>query len=379
MSVLERLSRADLLALAREADLAGRSRMTKAELAAALTDRIRSSPNGRVTHTTGGGGPAETRWPGRRFVESVDRDGLCDALLPTGVGCDLPPVRGRDHCGLHGGGAIEDIALPVLGELGPHTWPTLRRHQKLASYDPDPLGLDPVAGEIVWWLLAHLYHRWFRVSVEGIEHVPMDGPGLVVANHGGGALPYDAMMLQVALLEEAALPRRVRIVGTEIFNMVPWLSHLYRRTGGAYAARADADFVLSRGHLLGVFPEGAAGFQKPHSEAYRVQRFGRGGFAAVAARHSAPIVPVAIVGSEDVHPIVFSSTALARLVRLVFPDQRVDEIGVFLNPIPLPVSWRIRFLDPIEVSPEADRLDVLEAAEATRTAIQRALDEMLGR
>jgi 1-acyl-sn-glycerol-3-phosphate acyltransferase len=207
----------------------------------------------------------------------------------------------------------------------------------------------------------------------------MDGPGLIVPNHGGGALPYDAMMVQLAVLEEAPRPRRVRMIGTEIFNMVPWLSHLYRRSGGGYASRADADWILSRGHLLGVFPEGAAGFQKPHSEAYRVQRFGRGGFAATAATHGAPIVPVAVVGSEDVHPIVFSSSALARLVRLVFPEQRVDEIGVFLNPIPLPVRWRIRFLDPIEVGPDPDRLDILEAAEATRTAIQRALDDMLGR
>jgi 1-acyl-sn-glycerol-3-phosphate acyltransferase len=215
--------------------------------------------------------------------------------------------------------------------------------------------------------------------VEGIEPVPIDGHGLIVPNHGGGALHYDAMMVQLAVLEEAPIPRRVRMIGTEIFNMVPWLSHLYRRSGGGYAARADADWILSRGHLLGVFPEGAAGFQKPHSEAYRVQRFGRGGFAATAAAHDAPIVPVAVVGSEDVHPIVFSSSALARVVRLVFPDQRVDEIGVFLNPIPLPVHWSIRFLEPISLGPDPDRLDILEAAEATRTAIQRALDDMLGR
>lgn len=371
MSVLDRLGRDDLLALAREADLAGRSAMTKAELAAALTERLRASAHRAY--------PAVEPLPPGRWSTMVDRDGLCDAILPNGVGCDLPPVVGKDHCGLHGGSPIEDVAWPILGDLGPGTWPPLRRHQRMASYDPDPLGLDPVAAEVLWWLVSHLYHQWFRVDVEGIEHVPMDGPGLIVPNHGGGALPYDAMMVQLAVLEEAPIPRRVRMIGTEIFNMVPWLSHLYRRSGGGYAARADADWILSRGHLLGVFPEGAAGFQKPHSEAYRVQRFGRGGFAATAAAHDAPIVPVAVVGSEDVHPIVFSSSALARVVRLVFPEQRVDEIGVFLNPIPLPVHWSIRFLEPIPLGPDPDRLDILEAAEATRTAIQRALDDMLGR
>ncbi len=369
MSILSRLSHEDLLALAFEAGMEGAEDMSAAELADAITLRLKAPPTPQVER------PARTG----RWVGAVDHDALCDEILPTGVGCDLPPVTGFARCALHGGGNIDDIAVPVLGELGPQTWPTLRRHQALATYDPDPLGLDPVAAEIAWWLASHLYHRWFKVEVEGIEHVPMDGPALVVPNHGGGFIPYDAMMLQLALLEEAPLPRRVRLIGTEIFNILPWLSHLYRRSGGGYASRADADWILSRDHLLGVFPEGAAGFQKPHSEAYRVQRFGRGGFAATAAAHGAPIIPVAIVGSEDAHPIVFSSKALARLVRLVFPDQRVDEMGVFLNPIPLPVQWTIRFLPPIEVPKGADRLDVLEAAEATRTSIQHALDEMLGR
>ncbi len=377
MSVLARLGKDELLALAREADLPGRSAMSKDELVAALSDRLRASPTDAGPTT--GGRPGRVPARDRRWLDLVDRDGLCDEVLPNGVGCDLPPVRQADRCALHGGIDLTDLILPILGELGPQTWPTLRRHQRLASYDPDPLGLDPVATEMLWWVLSHLYHRWFRIVVEGIDHVPTEGPALIVPNHGGGALPYDAMMVQLAVAEESATPRRVRMVGTEIFNMLPWVSHLYRRSGGAYAARADADWILSRGHLLGVFPEGAAGFQKPHSEAYRVQRFGRGGFAATAAAHDAPIIPVAVVGSEDVHPIVFSSAALARLVRLVFPEQRVDEIGVFLNPIPLPVQWRIRFLDPIRLPPDPDRLDVLEAAEATRNAIQHALDEMLGR
>lgn len=376
MNELERLGRDQLVALAREALIPGRSTMTKAHLVEALGARLRAQP---PSVAPSGGRPRPGGHPDRRWHASIDRDRTCGARLPSGIGCDLPPRTGEEACGLHGGGNIGDVALPILGEIGPSTWPALRRHQRLASYDPDPLGLDPVAAEIAWWAIAPLYRQWFKVEVQGIEHVPMGGPGLIVPNHGGGALPYDAMMVQLALLEEAPVPRRVRMVGTEIFNLVPWLSHLYRRTGGAYAARADADFILSRGHLLGVFPEGAAGFQKPHSEAYRVRRFGRGGFAASAASHRAPIVPVAIVGSEDTHPIVFSSPLLARLVRLVFPEQRVDEIGVFLNPLPLPVRWRIRFLPPIHLPEGADRLDVLEAAEATRRTIQANLDEMLGR
>ena len=134
------------------------------------------------------------------------------------------------------------------------------------------------------------------------------------------------------------------------------------------------------GHMLAVFPEGVRAFQKPFSQAYQVQRFGRGGFITMAERHAAPVVPVAIIGSDEVHPAMFSSQALARLVRLIWPSQRVDEMAVYLNLIPLPIRWRIRFLPPIAPShggEDPDPLEMLERTEAVRSLIQTNLDEML--
>jgi 1-acyl-sn-glycerol-3-phosphate acyltransferase len=210
----------------------------------------------------------------------------------------------------------------------------------------------------------------------------MDGPALLVGNHGGAVLPYDAAMLMLAVLNEAPLPRRVRVVGTEIFNMLPWVSHLYRKTGAAYASRDDARYLLSQGALVGVFPEGERGFMKPVWQAYHVQRFGRGGFVDLAERTRTPIVPVAIVGSEEVHPAVAVSRQLARVVQFFFPEQRVEEIAVILNPIPLPVRWHIRFLPPVlpeGADEEPDPLATLERAEQIRRTVQGALDDMLAR
>ncbi len=357
MSDLSDRTVADLRRMAARAGIEGRSTMRKADLVAALESLT-----------------ARPQAPWGRFLSLEDQ---CTRRLPNGARCDLPPVRGGQRCVLHGGSDVGDVTIPALGRLGPDTWPTLRRHQRLASYDPDPLGADPVASEIVWWLLDFLYRDWFEVSVEGINHVPMEGPALLVPNHAGAALPYDAFMLQLAVANEAALPRRVRIVGTELFNMLPFAGNLFRRSGGAYASAEEADWILDHGHLLGVFPEGVAGFQKGGQGTYQTVRFGRGGFAATASQHAAPIIPVAILGSEETHPVLFTSKRLATLVRLFLPDQRVDEMAVWLNPIPLPVKWRIRFLPPIHVPPDADRLTVLECAEATRTAVQGALDEMV--
>ena len=101
----------------------------------------------------------------------------------------------------------------------------------------------------------------------------------------------------------------------------------------------------------------------------------------IAEEAGAPIVPVAIVGSEEVHPAVMTSKRLARLIRLVFPEQRVEEIAVALNPLPLPVKWRIRFLEPMHAGAtdgrDLDALDMLERSEDVRRAIQHALDDML--
>jgi len=390
---LASMTKVDLVALAREQELAGRSTMNKAALIEALsTDEPGSHTAVTETETAGGitipGIAPEDRAEARarrealneRLAGFVDTAVHCVWTTTEGHPCGLPIVVGTSRCGLHGDGSIADRAIPLTGKLSFSAWPSLWRHISLATYDIDAFGLDPVVAEMAWHVLNTLYFDYFRVEVEGVENVPMDGGAVLVANHGGAALPYDAAMLSLAVMNEARIPRRVRVIGTEIFNMLPVVSHLYRKVGAAYAARADARELLNRGHLLGVFPEGERGFMKPVWEAYRVGRLGRGGFAELAEETSSPIVPVAILGSEEVHPTVMVSKKLARLVRMFFPDQRVEEIAIALNPIPLPIRWRIRFLPPVIPSKPGhhlDALDQLERAEDVRRSIQNALDEML--
>ena len=359
-TMLDGLSKEELTGLAKAAQLPGRSSMTKAQLKAALIDHLSTDAVGPPR-----AGPAP-------------RQNRCSSVSGRHP-CGLPVGSGSDKCGLHGGYDVSDLAIPVAGKLGFDTWPALMRQLTLATYDVDPLGLDPVIADMVWHMINFLYFDYFRAEVEGIEHVPSEGAGILVANHAGAALPYDGAMLAAAVANEAAVPRRVRLIGTEIFNMLPFVSHLYRKSGSAYAARDDARWVLDHGHLLGVFPEGVAGFQKPQEQAYQTQRFGRGGFVDLAFQTGAKIIPVAIIGGEEVHPVLFTSKRLAQLIRLVFPEQRVEEMAVWLNPIPLPIKWKLKFLPPIEVSTieHTDRLAVLELSESVRSQIQFALNGML--
>jgi 1-acyl-sn-glycerol-3-phosphate acyltransferase len=137
--------------------------------------------------------------------------------------------------------------------------------------------------------------------------------------------------------------------------------------------------LLEQDHLVAVFPEGIKGTGKPYSQRYRLQRFGRGGFVEIALRTGAPIVPVAVVGSEEIYPKLGELPAVARL--LGAPYFPVTPTFPWLGPlgiVPLPSKWRIEFLDLIETAsygPEAadDRALVLELTEQVRSRIQHGL------
>jgi 1-acyl-sn-glycerol-3-phosphate acyltransferase len=407
---LETATKAELMVMAQDIALPGRSRMTKGELidallaadapdedrgavaggAAALGDlgdddfdiSFREIDSGRPVDAPAsrGSGRARRAALNDRFAAYFDPSRRCASTSLEGHTCGLPVVAGDTGCVLHGSHDIFDVILPIGGHLGFDTWPALLRQLWLAGYETDPIGLDPVVAEITWYLVNFLYFDYFRVEVEGVEHLPAAGGGMLVANHGGAALPYDGLMLTAAVANEGAVPRRLRVTATELFNIVPFLAPWFRKAGGIYAAREDVTYALRAGHLVGVFPEGEKGFMKPVWDAYEVQRFGRGGFVSIAEDTGVPIVPVAIVGSEEVHPAVTVSTRLAKLVQLVMPEQRVEQIAVFLNPIPLPIKWKIRFHPPVMPShpgEPSDPLEMLERAEQIRATIQASLDAML--
>jgi 1-acyl-sn-glycerol-3-phosphate acyltransferase len=156
-----------------------------------------------------------------------------------------------------------------------------------------------------------------------------------------------------------------------------------RRVGGVPASPYNAAALLERDELVMVFPEGVKGTGKPFSERYRLQRFGRGGFVEPALRTRAPIVPVAVVGSEEIYPKVADAPAVARAIGAPFVP--VTPTFPLLGPaglIPLPSKWRIEFCDPIDLSehpPEAadDRGLIFDLSEQVRETIQAKVYENL--
>jgi 1-acyl-sn-glycerol-3-phosphate acyltransferase len=246
------------------------------------------------------------------------------------------------------------------------------------DYDEDEWGFDEGFTELVEPFFGFLYESWWRVKVTGAERVPAHGRALLTANHAG-ILPWDATMISMALLREHPLPRYPRFMVLNWAFDLPWISTGMRKVGGVVASPFNAMRLLEQDHLVAVFPEGVKGTGKPYSERYRLQRFGRGGFVEIALRTGSPIVPVAVVGSEEIYPKLADLPAVARLIGApYFPVTPTFPLLGPLGIVPLPSKWRIEFLEPIETAsygPEGaeDRALVLELSERVRGEIQQAL------
>ena len=273
-----------------------------------------------------------------------------------------------------GGDILAERIAPLLAFL--------RRRFK-GEYEVDEFGYDQELNETVLMPIARLlYQHWFDVQMRDVWHVPESGGALVVCNHSG-TLPVDAMMLQVGLLDEHPAHRHLRLLGADMVYSMPVLSHLARKSGHALACPPDAERLLSLGELVGVCPEGYKGLGKPFSQRYHLQRFGRGGFAASAMRAGVPIIPCAIVGAEEIYPMIGDARPIARLFG--FPYFPITPLFPWLGPlgaIPLPSRWLIGFGEPIptdgyEDGAADDPATVFELTDQVRETIQQMLHKQL--
>ena len=282
-------------------------------------------------------------------------------------GADLPEALRRSALGL---------------PKGPRERVTTIARRLEGDYDEDEWGFDEEFVESIEPLFEFLYERWWRVRAIGLENVPPEGGAMLAANHAG-ILPWDATMMSLAIQREHPRPRHPRFLVLDWAFELPYVSVIMRKVGGVVASPHNALRLLQEDRLVAVFPEGIKGTGKPFSQRYRLQRFGRGGFVEVALRAGAPIVPVAVVGSEEIYPKLGEAPLLARLIGA--PYFPLTPTFPWLGPlgvVPLPSKWRIEFCQPIETSSYGtaaadDRALVLELSERVRDTIQRKLYENL--
>ncbi|WP_019932559.1 lysophospholipid acyltransferase family protein [Nocardia sp. BMG111209] len=325
--------------------------------------RLRDVDFGTRPRTTGRRRAGE---PAVRPVTSLAAKRAESAPPPTGPDLRLERVRDAVTAGIRG-----------TAEFA--------RRRLTGDYRVDEFGLDDhLLESVILPSLRPLSKLWFRVEVQGVEHLPESGAALIVANHAG-VLPLDALMLQVAVHDRHPGHRSLRLLAADKVFETPVLGGLARKAGHTLACPADAERLLRSGELTGVFPEGFKGIGKPYSERYKLQRFGRGGFVSAAVKTGVPIVPCAIVGAEEIYPKIGDLKPLARLLGLpYFPVTPLfPHLGV-LGLVPLPSKWSIVFGEPIPTSgyaPEEadDPMTMFEITDQVRENIQQTLYQLLTR
>jgi 1-acyl-sn-glycerol-3-phosphate acyltransferase len=280
--------------------------------------------------------------------------------------------------------AVQSGAVEVFGddwELQLARSLSFLRRRLTGEYAVDEYGFDQeVAEKLLLAGLRPMAERWFRIDARGVENLPVDGGALVVSNHSG-TFPVDGLMTMVTIHENTG--RFLRPLGADLLFRLPVVGNLARKGGATLACNEDAERMLARGELVGVWPEGFKGIGKRFTERYKLQRFGRGGFVAAALRTGVPIVPLSVVGAEEIYPLVGNIPALARLLGV--PYVPITPLFPWLGPLglaPLPSKWLMEFGEPIrtdeyDAGAADDPMLLLNVTDQVRETIQQSLYSLL--
>jgi 1-acyl-sn-glycerol-3-phosphate acyltransferase len=239
----------------------------------------------------------------------------------------------------------------------------------------DAGGFDPEFRQRVRPAFQFLHDRYWRIETSGAANVPATGPALLVANHSG-AVPFDGAMIVTTL--ETHRQRVVRFVYDRFVDRIPPVAAFYRRVGGVAASRENALALLRAGEVVLLFPEGVPGVAKPFGDRYQLRAFSAG-FARLALALDVPVVPVAVVGAEEIYPLVARAEGVGRFVGAPYlPITPFFPLLGLLGALPLPTKWFIRFGKPLRLAPAGGEGGG-PSAEAQSARVRRKVQGMVGR
>jgi 1-acyl-sn-glycerol-3-phosphate acyltransferase len=230
--------------------------------------------------------------------------------------------------------------------------------------------------------LAPFFDQYFHPTIDGIERLPAPRPAILVMNHSGMSFPWDAILLQHAVLRAGRGERRwmARPLGVRGLFALPGLNQLALRLGIWPATTHSLEQLVGHGELLLHFPEGLAGLAKGWSRRYRLRPFHTSVFR-IAARYQVPIVPVACVGAEEFNPFAINLSWIGKFFGIpMFPLSPIQLLLYphFATAFPWVLPSRVTFHvgEPITLPAGAgdDRHVLQAAAWQARRVVQDMLD-----
>jgi 1-acyl-sn-glycerol-3-phosphate acyltransferase len=235
------------------------------------------------------------------------------------------------------------------------------------------------------WLLATIWHR---AEVRGLEHIPAQGPVLLVGNHSGGNASPDTLIFTLAFSARFGVERRFHQLAHNLVVSYPVLGGMLRRFGTVAASHENARRALRSGAAVLVYPGGDYEVARPSWQSARVDFGGRRGFLRLALEEGVPVVPVVSIGGQETALFLTRGEGLARLLRL---DRTLRlktlpvslalpwglNIGDLFSHLPLPAKITIQCLPPIDLEERfGPSPDVAEVYDAVVAEMQETLSSL---
>lgn len=254
----------------------------------------------------------------------------------------------------------------------------------LAARDPDFIRQTLPA-------LRLLSGTYFRGEVEGLEHIPAEGPVLLVGNHSGGTLIADTFVFAQSFYDHFGAERRFHQLAHDLLFAVPGVRAMLSRWGTIPASPQNMERALGRDAALLVYPGGDHETYRPSWESSDIDLAGRTGFVDLALKLKVPIVPVVAIGGQETALFLGQGTDLAKKLRLdrmlrlkVLPAQLGPPWGITVldvpGRIPLPAKITIQVLPEIDLrerlGPDPDAEEAYRLVTATmQSTLNKLADE----
>ena len=234
-----------------------------------------------------------------------------------------------------------------------------------------------------------LIDYWFRVEIDGWEHVP-GPPALLVGIQSGAPFVWDAWTVGLQWWRCFGQDRPLHGTAYDALMAIPIFGHYFRSMGVLPAAPDAIATALAEGRDVAVWPGGEVDSLRPWTERDRANLAGRKGFVKMAIRAGVPIVPIATVGGADAMPVLIRGDRLSRVLKLdrllrlkVFPLAISLPWGIApaaLPQLPLPAKIRTRFMPAVELDHDPARAEddvyVDRKYHEVEDAIQEGMDAL---
>jgi 1-acyl-sn-glycerol-3-phosphate acyltransferase len=211
-----------------------------------------------------------------------------------------------------------------------------------------------------------LMDYWFRMEVEGWEHIP-EPPALLIGIHSGAPFVWDAWTVGAQWWRHFGSDRALHGTAHDALMATPLIGGYFRRMGVLPARHESIEAALKAGHDVALWPGGERDSLRPWLRRDKATLAGRTGFVKLAIRAGVPIVPIATVGGADAMPVLFSGRRLAKLLQLdklarlkMFPIALQLPWGIspaLLPEVPFPTKIRTAFQPPIECGRDPGRVE----------------------